>query len=111
VKDLFSFALTKTHTTFKPSFFQGPLVFGKLPEWKVELVLFLKSSFVKAISSLSLENDANKCGKQSIAPYRHVNYVPSLLKLQLQSEIKETLSVAATKTNFEYLPLQIVALP
>lgn len=80
MKDLFSFTLTKTHTTFKPSFFQGPLVFGKLPEWTVELVLLFKSAFVKAISSSFLENDANKSVKQSITPYKHIKYVPSLLR-------------------------------
>lgn len=80
MKDLFSFALTKTYATFKPSFFQGPLVFGKLPERKVELVLFFKTSFVKAISSLFLENDANRSGKQSLAPYKHVKHIPSLLR-------------------------------
>lgn len=68
MKDLFSFALTKTHTTFKPSFFHAPppptRVWGKLPEWKVELVLFFQSSFVKAISSSFLGTDANESEKQ-----------------------------------------------
>lgn len=81
MKDLFSFALTKTHTTFKPSFFHWPPeVWGKLPEWKVELVLFFQSSFVKAIPSSFLENDANESEKQSITPYKRVKYVPLLLR-------------------------------
>lgn len=65
MKDLFSFALTKTHTTFKPSLFHGPRCLGgNYQEWKVELVLFFQSSFVKAISSSFLESDANESEKQ-----------------------------------------------
>lgn len=47
---------------------------------EVELVLLFKSSSVKAISSSFLENDANKRVKQSITPYKHIKYVPLLLR-------------------------------